>query len=223
MNVFSQLIKARLEQVSADLSESISGLIWQNTTSKKVKFHDGTEVKELIDEKTAQTLQNKTLTSPTINSPTRLEPKKDTKANLVTYATTASASELCYATDEGRLYVVKGGLLLDADNDAALVATESISSGGTITLSTHRVQNRKVQGNAGAQVASAQPFGSSVATDGVTVRLIGQDDTNTVGLTYSDTNYGVLLNGDCQLGKGQVLTLLFDLAALRWYEISRNF
>jgi hypothetical protein len=70
MNVFSQLVKARLEQVASDLSEAISGLIWHNTTSKKIKFYDGVEVKELVDTDSAQELTNKTLTSPVITTPT---------------------------------------------------------------------------------------------------------------------------------------------------------
>jgi hypothetical protein len=67
MKVYSQLLKARFEQVATDLSETISGLFWQNTTSKKIKFYDGVEVKEVTDTNSTQTLTNKTLTAPTIN------------------------------------------------------------------------------------------------------------------------------------------------------------
>jgi len=107
--------------------------------------------------------------------------------------------------------------------DPSLVATENIASGGTISINTKYVQNRKVQGNGGAQTASTTPFGSSIVTDGIAMRLIGQSDTNILTIPYSDTNYGCLLNGDAELAKGNVLSLLFDLTALRWYEVSRNF
>jgi hypothetical protein len=65
MNVFSQLIYARLHQTASDLAESISGLIWQNTTSKKLKFYDGDEVKELVDLNSEQTIINKVITGNT--------------------------------------------------------------------------------------------------------------------------------------------------------------
>jgi hypothetical protein len=105
----------------------------------------------------------------------------------------------------------------------SFIATENVTNGGTVTTSSNNIQHRKVQGNGGAVTLSSTPFGSGTATDGIMVRLFGQSDTNTVGLVYSDTNHGVLLNGDCDLKKGNVLTLIFDLSALRWYEISRNF
>jgi hypothetical protein len=111
---------------------------------------------------------------------------------------------------------------LNTDFDPSMFATENIANGGTVTATTKKIQNRKVQGNGGAVVATAAALGN-ITADGVLVRLIGQSDANTVGLVYSDTNHGILLNGDCELGKGDVLTLISDLAALRWYEISRNF
>jgi microcystin-dependent protein len=64
MNIYGQLVKAKLEQLSDDLSTK--GLIWYNTGSKKFKFHDGDAVRELVDTATAQTITNKTLTTPVI-------------------------------------------------------------------------------------------------------------------------------------------------------------
>lgn len=63
-----------------------------------------------------QTLTNKTLTAPTITNasiqtPTRLDVKQDTKANLVTYAATASNGQLVFATDEKKMYQVLDGAL----------------------------------------------------------------------------------------------------------------
>ncbi len=63
MNVYSQLIKAKFEQTSSDLAETLSGLFWHNTTSKKLKFYDGTGVKELADTDSTQTLTNKVIDS----------------------------------------------------------------------------------------------------------------------------------------------------------------
>lgn len=69
MNVYSQLIKARFEQVASDLTENIKGLFWQNTTSNKVKYYDGGQVREVCDTDSAQSLSNKTLSSPVVNNP----------------------------------------------------------------------------------------------------------------------------------------------------------
>lgn len=78
-----------------------------------------------------QTLTNKTLTSPTVNSasivtPSRLDVKQDTSANLVSYATTATSGQLCYATDTEILYLVK-------DNELVAVGT---GSAGDLTVVT---------------------------------------------------------------------------------------
>jgi hypothetical protein len=73
-----------------------------------------------------QTLTNKTLTAPVINNgsatgtsivtPSRLDVKQDTLANLTTYASTAAEGQLCYATDEDRTYVVTSSLLVQLDS-----------------------------------------------------------------------------------------------------------
>lgn len=105
----------------------------------------------------------------------------------------------------------------------AWVATENVGNGGEISNSTSFFQNRKVQGNGSAVVTSTTPFGTAFATDGATITLAGRSNTNTVQIPYSDTDYGCLLNGTATLGLGKLLTLRWDNAALRWYEVSRNF
>ena len=78
-----------------------------------------------IDLNSSQTLSNKTLdssnvlTTPSIESPSRLDVKKDTLANLVTYASTASNGQMCFATDVKNMYQVV---------DSALA---EVGSGGT--------------------------------------------------------------------------------------------
>jgi hypothetical protein len=52
------------------------------------------------------TLRNVQITTPDI-----LQAKIDTKANLVTFATTAADGCLCYASNEDKMYVVNGGAL----------------------------------------------------------------------------------------------------------------
>lgn len=61
MNVYSQLIKAKIEQTATDLSDTISGLLWHNTTSKFLKYYNGSAVKTIVDSDSAQSISNKTL------------------------------------------------------------------------------------------------------------------------------------------------------------------
>lgn len=68
----------------------------------------------IVTEAGAQTLTNKS-----IQSPSRLDPKKDTEANLTTYAATAQNGELVYATDTKKFYVVTDGALTEVGGAGA--------------------------------------------------------------------------------------------------------
>tara|TARA_Y100000114_G_scaffold44380_1_gene39952 strand:- start:185 stop:664 length:480 start_codon:yes stop_codon:yes gene_type:complete len=101
---------------------------------------------------------------------------------------------------------------------------QNVSASGTLTYSTTDLnQVLTVAGSGGAVSASNTPFGSSAPTNATTVRLIGTNDTNTVGFQYADVDYGILLNGDVSLGRGDVLELMWNTELNRWIEISRNF
>lgn len=103
-------------------------------------------------------------------------------------------------------------------------ASATVASGGTITVSiTQREQYFRVSGNGGAQSLSTTPFGSASWIDGTIVRLVGTSDTNTLSLDHNDADNGAVLNGDCTLGKYNMLTLIWDSEFNRWIEQSRNF
>ena len=59
------------------------------------------------------TITADTYTGKVVN-PTRLDPKKDTEANLATYASTANDGELVYSTDTNSFFVITGGELVPA-------------------------------------------------------------------------------------------------------------
>lgn len=103
-------------------------------------------------------------------------------------------------------------------------SAEQISSGGTVSTSlTIGMQRRKVESDGGAVVASSTPFGIAGGwADGLQIRLRGDSDLNTVKFIFSDTDYGIIMNGDIILEKWTQLTIEWDLQELRWYEISRN-
>ena len=92
-----------------------------------------------------QTLTNKTITGASIEDPTRLDPKKDTKANLEVYATTANNGELVYATDTKQLFQVTdaalspigsggGGLDVFYTEDFEITGAADFSTGNNATF-----------------------------------------------------------------------------------------
>lgn len=68
MQVYGFLEKAQLENVASDLSNTLAGLIWFNTTDSAARFYDGSAVRTIADLNSAQTLTNKILTGNQIAS-----------------------------------------------------------------------------------------------------------------------------------------------------------
>ena len=66
---------------------------------------------DIVGTTDAQTLASKTITGASFQTPSRLDVKQDTYANLITYAITATNGQLCFATDTKELYQVIDGLL----------------------------------------------------------------------------------------------------------------
>ena len=66
--IYSQLIKAQLENLSSDPSSPATGLTYFNTTSSEAKWYSGSAWKTAVDTDSSQTLTNKTLGSGTVLS-----------------------------------------------------------------------------------------------------------------------------------------------------------
>jgi hypothetical protein len=95
---------------TVEMSDATDAIVGYDSTkaSKFVAGEVGSE-EEIVTVGHTQTLINKTFTAPLLNnssvvSPTRLDFKKDTEANLTTYATTADAGQAVYATDTETYY-----------------------------------------------------------------------------------------------------------------------
>lgn len=90
-----------------DVSDGTDALLGYDSTkaSKFVIGQSGAE-SEVVTATHTQVLTNKTLTAPTINNPAVLEVKRDTLANLTTYASTAINGQLVFATDTKAMYQV---------------------------------------------------------------------------------------------------------------------
>lgn len=128
MKVYGFLEKAQLENVSTDLSNTLLGLIWYNTTDNKAKIYNGS-VDSIVTEAATQTLTNKTISGGTItgaaisggsisgvdinlgiaSNTNKFVPSQDTRANLE--ALTREAGSFYYVTDESK-YLGDDGLNL---------------------------------------------------------------------------------------------------------------
>ena len=88
-------------------------------------FSSGKNAPNNVDLTSSQTMSNKTLdgttviqdgatiTTPDIISPSRLDVKKDTLANLQTYASSATNGQLCFATDTKQMFQVVDSALAE--------------------------------------------------------------------------------------------------------------
>ena len=96
-----------------DISDGTDALLGYDSTkaSKFVIGQSGSE-SEVVTATHSQTLTNKTLTSPSIATPTRLDVKQGTLASLTTYASTASNGQLVFATDTKAMYQVVDSALV---------------------------------------------------------------------------------------------------------------
>jgi hypothetical protein len=74
----------------------------------------------------ADTTPHATVSGASIEAPTRLDVKQDTKANLDTYATTASNGQLCFATDEKLMYQVVDGFLTEFGGGGGVGTLETV-------------------------------------------------------------------------------------------------
>lgn len=178
-----------------------------------------------------ETLTNKTLTAPAINSAnidgqtasntSRITIPKADKSTLD--ALTRKEATIVYADDQNTLYLDDGATLSPIGGNFVSYASENITNGGTITISlVVGLQLRRVQGDGAAVTANALAFGGTAPSDGTVVRLIGQSNTNTVRLQYQAGSKRLALNGDCILGQGSVLTMQYDATLDVWLEVSRE-
>ena len=157
-----------------------------------------------------QTLTNKTIQGASIESPSRLDPKNDTQANLETYALTAQNGELVFATDTKLSYRVLDGELVELGAGSASGGINYITDSGfergiaDWTGDTNLVLSEETTNplrggislkiNKGAADASSQKVVSETFTiddaDLAKVMIVSFDKD------FSDANYN---NGDAQV------------------------
>jgi hypothetical protein len=92
-----------------------------------------------------------------------------------------------------------------------VTSVQSISAGGTVTISTtDQRQLRHVQGNAASVTTSTTPFGTSAPKDGTEMTLVGNDDANSVIIPFNDAAKGCVGNfTSIELTKYKIVTFVY--------------
>lgn len=102
-------------------------------------------------------------------------------------------------------------------------AAEIVDAAGQLTLDELSMnQVFRVTGNGAPITLNALLF-SNQPIDGCEIIIIGQDDTNTVTISFNDSQYGQYINGSATLKRGYLLRLIYDAGLERFIEVGRNF
>lgn len=154
-----------------------------------------------------QTLTNKTVSGGTVSgasieSPTRLDAKKDTAANLATYAATATNGQFVFATDTKVMYqIIDNALVQTGASDAADITYDNATSGLTATDVQDAID--EVEGRLStAESTLSSHTGASSGVHGVTGSVVGTTDTQTLSnktiqssnINSTDINLGTASN-----------------------------
>jgi hypothetical protein len=99
-NLAASDVQAALQELQGDADTASSHI------AASTNVHGLSGGAAVVGTTSSQTLTNKTVTGADIRTPVRSDVKQDTKANLVTYALTASNGQLCFATDTKEMFQV---------------------------------------------------------------------------------------------------------------------
>jgi hypothetical protein len=193
-------------------------------TSGSITIPNGTDT--LVNLTGTQVLTNKTITG-SFTGPTSLPGN----GQLVTIQASPSASATYSITMPAAAPTASTALVFDGSNYVwgqaggwSVGSSLSLGAGGTITISqTKGQQVFTVSSSTGNVTLAGAAFGTASLVDGMTIRLIGVSDTNTVSLIDSNIAFGLRLNGNCTLVSGSVIEFQYINSSNRFFEVFRNF
>lgn len=107
-NLAATDVQAALNELQGDVDARALASDLTTHTGASTDVHGIGAGSDVVGTTTTQTLTNKAIVDPS-----RLDVKKDTKANLDTYAATAANGQLVFATDEKKMYQVIDTVLVD--------------------------------------------------------------------------------------------------------------
>lgn len=135
-NLASTEVQAALVELQSDVDTRATSSALTTHTGATSGVHGVTG--NVVGTTDTQTLTNKTITGASIQTPTRSDVKQDTRANLETYATTASNGQIVFATDEKQMFQVVDGQLVSIGGQAIVkpVAGETLALNDLVYIST---------------------------------------------------------------------------------------
>jgi hypothetical protein len=105
-NLVATTVQAALDELQSDVDTRATTTALTDHTTASANVHGLAGGSSVVGTTDSQTLTNKIITGADIRTPVRSDVKQDTKANLTTYATTASNGQLCFATDTKEMFQV---------------------------------------------------------------------------------------------------------------------
>lgn len=152
-----------------------------------------------------------------VENPTRLDVKKDTEANLTTYASTASNGQLCFATDTKVYYTIVDGLLVEVgagSGGGAAIEVNQTSHGFAVLEPIYHDGTEWASADASNSSSLAQFIVTEVEdADNFVAYKIGRVDVGSHGLTvgeyyYLDTTAGQITSTEPTTANSYFQTVL---------------
>lgn len=112
-NLAATDVQTALDELQSDVDTRALDSDLTTHTSASTDVHGLAGGAAVVGTTSTQTLTNKTITGASIQTPTRSDVKQDTKANLITYASTASNGQIVFATDEEKMFQVLDNALVE--------------------------------------------------------------------------------------------------------------
>ncbi len=193
MKVYGPLEAAQIESMGSDPVVTQTGRV--GLRGEVVKYADGTSLREIVNTDSAQTLDGKAFTGVT-----KFVHKSDTKANLNTYAASATDGETVFATDEGNYYGVFGNVLIPlGGGDGSFHTIATIDADDTLitkfdvtALSNATFGNESTNHLSGAKsfllTNKTGAVGEILETEDVTLAL--RNKQKEIGVTFDSTYDG---------------------------------
>ena len=102
---------------------------------------------------------------------------------------------------------------------------QTLSDGDQIVIVLkHDQQYLRVEGSNGETEVSPTPFGTELEPllDGALFSIVSFSSDNPIKLVKSDIDYGMILNGDVVLKKGEIQNIRWDALLKRFLDAGRN-